>query len=761
MPLSTGQILNNRYRVVRLLGEGGFGAVYRAWDVNLSIPCAVKESFGSASTDSTRQFAREANILASLRHPNLPKVTDYFSIPGQGQYLVMEYIDGENLEEKLANHGGGPLNEAQVVDWSTQILKALIYLHAQTPPIIHRDIKPANIRVTPQGQAILVDFGIAKFLDPSARTTVGARAITPGYSPFEQYGQASTDARSDIYALGATMYHLLTCQQPPESIQRMINDTLPPLQQLVPHLSPRVCWAIDRAMQSDPGMRWQTAADFLTALVDQPASEPVFVVPKTSVAGLSAHAVPLDARASVPGTLVVPELQPGIAPIGTPAAKKKSRVGCVVASVVGLFVLFACGFVILLGALSDNTSSGNQPTQFLAQATEPQLAAAAPVQATTAGGPSVIGPYATQVAPPVSDGETVKVGLLAPLSGQVPTFGVSVQEGAQLAVKEWNARGGVLGKPIELVIADSQCSADPAVNAATKLIDQDKVKYLVGEVCSSASIPVSEIANQKRVVQISPTSTNSFVTVGQDGKTKPFSFRACFIDSFQGKMMAKFAMSRGYKTAFIMYDPDNSYVSSLAAAFDQTFTEIGGQVVGKETYNASDTDFSASLNKVANSKAEVLFLPDYYPIANLVGAQAKDRGITAVMMGGDGWDSSDLDVKAVDGSFYANHYDPSDTRPILVDWLKVYGAEYKDASGQDKVPDTLAALSYDATNLLIAAIEKSGVDDPTKVAETLASLTWDGVTGPIHFDSAHNPIKSIVIIQVAKNQRAYFDTITP
>ena len=283
-------------------------------------------------------------------------------------------------------------------------------------------------------------------------------------------------------------------------------------------------------------------------------------------------------------------------------------------------------------------------------------------------------------------GGTIKIGLLAPLSGQVPTFGVSTKEGVEMAVKEWNDKGGVLGKKIELVVGDSQCSADPAVNAANKLIDQDGVKYIVGEVCSSASIPVSEIVNQKKVVQISPTSTNPAVTVDKDGKVKPFTFRACFIDPFQGLVMAKFAQGKGYKTAFIMFDQGNDYVRGLAEAFEKSFTEMGGQIVGKETYVSTDTDFSAILTKVADSKAEVLFLPDYYNIVNLVGAQAKDKGVTAVMMGGDGWDSADLDVKAAEGGFYSNHYDPGDTRPIVVGLAEEIRRSLQERQGRAEGP---------------------------------------------------------------------------
>ena len=353
---------------------------------------------------------------------------------------------------------------------------------------------------------------------------------------------------------------------------------------------------------------------------------------------------------------------------------------------------------------------------------------------------------------------TIKIAVLAPLSGSNPTFGVSTRDGALLAIKQWNAKGGVLGKQIVADVADSQCSADPARNAANKVIDQDGVHYIVGEVCSSASIPVSEIAEAKHVVQISPTSTNPQVTLTTDQKaTKQYVFRACFIDPFQGTVMANFALGKGFKTAFIMYDQSNDYVRGLAQFFEASFTKGGGTIVGKETYNGkTDTDFSAILAKVSAAKPDVLYLPDYYPIVNLVGKQAKEKGITAVMMGGDGWDSSDLDTAAADGGFYSNHYDASDTRPIVQQWLKDYAAEY---SG--KVPDALATLSYDATNLLLTAIQQTGADDTTKVAATMAAIKFDAVSGTITFDAQHDPIKSAVVIGVAGGKKTYAGTVNP
>jgi branched-chain amino acid transport system substrate-binding protein len=357
--------------------------------------------------------------------------------------------------------------------------------------------------------------------------------------------------------------------------------------------------------------------------------------------------------------------------------------------------------------------------------------------------------------------EPLKVAILAPLSGAVPTFGISTRDGALLAIQEWNAKGGVLGRQIETIVEDSQCEADPSVNAANKVINEDGVKFIVGEVCSKASIPISEIANPAQVLQISPTSTNTAVTVDEDGNTKQFIFRACFIDPFQGLVMAKFARGQGINTAFIMYDQGNDYTRGLAEAFEESFTEGGGQVIGKETYTSTDTDFSAILTKVKDSGAEMLFLPDYYNIINLVGAQAKTMGVTAAMMGGDGWDSSDLDVAAADGGYYSNHYDAGDTRQIVIDWLARYGEAYKDDAGNPKVPDALATLAYDATNLLLAAIEKAGTDDPTAVAAAMESLSWDGVSGTITFDAQHNPIKSAAVIHVKDGVKTFVESVAP
>ncbi|MGD1994815.1 MAG: protein kinase, partial [Anaerolineae bacterium] len=269
MPLNPGQILRKRYRIEALLGHGGMGSVYRALDLGLDIPVAIKEN-RIATPEAQRQFSREAGILARLRHPNLPRVADHFSVPGLGQYLVMDYVQGADLQEVLGRQGTLP--ETRALAWIGQVLDALEYLHAQN--IIHRDVKPANVKITPEGQVFLVDFGLAKVYDPLQRTTVGARGVTPGYAPPEQYGHGRTDARTDVYSVGATLYTLLTGQTPPDALEYMMGqaDLVSP-RQVNPSVQMAVDAAIVRAMEPLPGERFQTAAEFREALVGRrPAS---------------------------------------------------------------------------------------------------------------------------------------------------------------------------------------------------------------------------------------------------------------------------------------------------------------------------------------------------------------------------------------------------------------------------------------------------------------------------------------------------------
>ena len=279
MELQTGDFLKNRYEIIRPLGKGGMGAVYLALDKALDTEVAVKSNINLNET-SGRQFLKEAQLLASLRHPNLPRVIDHF-IHGETQYLVMDYIPGKDLDQILREEGPQALEK--VLSWSKQLGSALTYLHNQDPPVIHRDIKPSNVKITPEGDIFLVDFGLAKASQGSQATATGAIGYTPGYAPPEQYGGAHTGPYSDQYSLAATIYKLLTKQQPAESIQILLgNSILTPIKLLAPDLPEHTTNAIMRAMSTQIGERFYSIQDFIQSLVD-PNFQAATLPPQTRV----------------------------------------------------------------------------------------------------------------------------------------------------------------------------------------------------------------------------------------------------------------------------------------------------------------------------------------------------------------------------------------------------------------------------------------------------------------------------------------------
>ncbi len=275
MTLTPGDLLHIRYRIIGIIGKGGMGAVYRGEDAVLLVPVAIKENLNPLP-QAVKQFKREALLLASLRHPNLPRVTDHF-IEGDLQYLIMDYVPGDDLKTILEQQGAIP--EKQVMAWCGEICDALTYLHTQHPPVTHRDIKPANIKITPEGKPVLVDFGIAKASEAGGVTTTGARSLTPGFAPPEQYGSSPTDSRTDQYSLAATLYNLLTGQIPPDSLDRTLSQAaLKSVREVNPSLSPAVDRAIMKAMSLSPSDRFASVKDFLAGLkgeisVSEPAPD--------------------------------------------------------------------------------------------------------------------------------------------------------------------------------------------------------------------------------------------------------------------------------------------------------------------------------------------------------------------------------------------------------------------------------------------------------------------------------------------------------
>ncbi len=370
-----------------------------------------------------------------------------------------------------------------------------------------------------------------------------------------------------------------------------------------------------------------------------------------------------------------------------------------------------------------------------------------------------VAPAAAPAPVAAAPSDTILIGHVASLTGEQATFGESTDNAIKLAIQDANAKGGVKGKKLVLKTYDDQGKPEEAAIAATRLIQQDKVLVLLGEVASSRSLAIAPIADANKIPQISPTSTNPRVTKDGD-KTRPYVFRVCFIDPFQGTVMAKFASENlKAKKVAILRDVGNDYSVGLADFFKKKFEELGGTIVSDQSYKAGDQDFKAQLTAIKGKKPEMIYVPGYYTDVALAGRQARELGIKVPLAGGDGWDSSklyEIAQGALDGSFFSNHYTDENPDPVVQGFV----AKYKAAYGS--VPDALAALGYDAANVAIDAIGRATELTGPAVRDAIeATKGFPGVAGTITLDADHNPVKSAVIIGIVKNKPKYISTVNP
>lgn len=357
-------------------------------------------------------------------------------------------------------------------------------------------------------------------------------------------------------------------------------------------------------------------------------------------------------------------------------------------------------------------------------------------------------------------GDVIKVGVVAPLTGDVKTFGESTVNGIMLAIEEANRAGGVNGKQIKLFVSDDKNDPTEAANAGGKLIELDGVVAIIGSVSTKCSLPLADKCQMSRIPMITPSSTNPKVTMTDDGRHKEYIFRACFTDSFQGVVAARFAIdSLKAKTAAIMYDVGNDYSRGLADYFRRFFEASGGRVVAYESYQKDDVDFSALLTKVKQQKPDLVFLPDYYNKVGLIVKQAYQLGLVTQFLGGDGWDSPamiEIAGKEVAGSYFVNHYSADDPRPEVQNWVNKYQARY------GHKPDALATLGYDAGLLLIAALKNAPDAKPDGIRLALSRIRdYPCVSGNISFDEFGNPIKRATIIRYTETGQQFVTSFMP
>ena len=355
-----------------------------------------------------------------------------------------------------------------------------------------------------------------------------------------------------------------------------------------------------------------------------------------------------------------------------------------------------------------------------------------------------------------SSESTIKVGEFASLTGKEATFGTSSHEGTLLAFEELNAAGGVLGKKLELITEDNQTKPGETANAVNKLIAKDNVVAILGEVASGRSLEAAPICQQSKIPMISPASTNPKVT-----ETGDYIFRVCFIDPFQGTVMANFATNTlKAKNIAVFTDVKSDYSKGLAKYFKEKFVANGGTIAAELDFNGGDKDFKGQLTAIKSANPDGVFVPGYYTDVALICIQAKQLGLNVPMFGGDGWESStllEIGKEAVEGNYFSTHY----AADAATDKVKNFVEAYKKRFG-GKVPDAMAALGYDSAYFLADGIKRAATAEPAKIREALAATKeLDAVTGKIAMNAQRDAVKSAVILQVKDGAFKFVETVTP
>lgn len=360
------------------------------------------------------------------------------------------------------------------------------------------------------------------------------------------------------------------------------------------------------------------------------------------------------------------------------------------------------------------------------------------------------------IAPGARAQEPIVIGEFASMTGSEATFGVNSNNGVQLAVDEINAAGGLLGgRKVQVIVEDDQSKSGQAAAAVKKLISSDKVSAIIGEIASSRSLEAAPICQDAKIPMVSPGSTNPTVTEKGD-----YVFRVCFIDPFQGTVMAKFALDTlKAKKVAILSDARSDYSRGLAQYFTEYYKGNGGEIVVERSYSGGDKDFRAQLTAIKAASPDAIFIPGYYTEAGAIAKQARLLGIKIPMLGGDGWDSPklfEIAGNALEGCYFSTHFSAQDTAPKVQDFVKKYTAKYKSA------PDGMAPLGYDAMMILADAMKSAGSTDGAKVRDALGKVKdYEAVTGKITIDEKRNATKSAVVLQVKGKDATFLASVAP
>ncbi len=347
----------------------------------------------------------------------------------------------------------------------------------------------------------------------------------------------------------------------------------------------------------------------------------------------------------------------------------------------------------------------------------------------------------------------ILIGEYASMTGNTSAFGTSSDKGLQLAFEQINAAGGVLGKKIKVILADDRSDANEANTAVQKLINGDGVVAVIGEVASKRSLAGASVCEKYKVPMLSPASTNPAVTV-DNGRTKPYVFRICFTDEFQGRINGRFAAEQGWKKIAMLTNVEEDYSKGLGSNFQKTYETGEHHIVANESYRNSDRDFKAQLRKIKDANPDAIYVPGYYTEVKLLLPQARELGLNVPFFGGDGWDSPEtLALDAAQGQFYSDHYAAEDPRPEVQEFVNAYQAKYKET------PDAMAVLGYDAARVMADAIKRAGKVDREAIRDALSKTKdFPGASGTITIDESHNARKPIVVLQIQDRKAKLFKT---
>ena len=353
-----------------------------------------------------------------------------------------------------------------------------------------------------------------------------------------------------------------------------------------------------------------------------------------------------------------------------------------------------------------------------------------------------------------SDSDTIRIGGLAPLTGDAASYGVAVNNGIQMAVEDINANGGIDGKQIKYIYYDEKGDTTEATNAYNKLVQDDKVVAIIGDVTTKPTLAVAQTSQQDNIPIITATATAAEVTL-----TGPNIFRACFTDPFQGELMASYASEKlGATKVAVLSDMADDYSSGIAEAFVAKAKELGMEVVADEKYQDGDVDFKSQLTNIKGQNPDVLFLPVYYEDLRLISAQAKEVGVTAQLCGADGWDSvltDNFDSSVLNGGVFCSQYSTESTDERVQNFISTYKEKY------EMDPNMFAVLAYAATNMMAQAISDAGSTDSQAIIDAMAALEYDGLTGHMTFDADRNPQKSAVIVSIQDDTYKFVENYDP